>query len=36
MPTKLEQRKLNTLLWASLGIIVLVGFLCYTYLKKPL
>ena len=34
MPTKLEQKKLTTLLWASLAIILLVGFACYTYLKN--
>lgn len=34
MPTKLEQKKLSNLLWASLLIIVVVGALCYTYLKN--
>lgn len=34
MPTKLEQKKLTNLMWASLIIILLVGFLCYIFLKN--
>ena len=34
MPTKLEQRKLSNLLWASAFIIIFVGVVCYMYLKK--
>ena len=34
MPTKLEQKKLSNLLWASFIIIVVVGVFCYIYLKK--
>ena len=34
MPTKLEQKKLSNLLIASLIIILVVGALCYTYLKR--
>ena len=33
MPTKLEQKKLSNLLWGSVIIILLVGGLCYNYLK---
>tara|TARA_B100000795_G_scaffold258152_1_gene232012 strand:+ start:1602 stop:2075 length:474 start_codon:yes stop_codon:yes gene_type:complete len=34
MPTKLEETKLKNLLWGSLIIILLVGAICYNYLKK--
>ena len=34
MPTKLEQKKLSNLLWGSLIIIIIVGAICYTYLKR--
>ena len=34
MPTKLEQRKLSNLLWASLFVILLVGTVCYIYLRN--
>ena len=34
MPTKLEEKKLSYLLWGSLLIIVVVGALCYSFLKN--
>ena len=34
MPTKLEQKKLTTLLWASVAVILLVGASCYMYLRN--
>lgn len=34
MPTKLEQKKLSNLLIASVVIILVVGGLCYTYLRR--
>jgi hypothetical protein len=34
MPSKLEQKKLNNLIIASLLIILIIGGICYTYLKK--
>ena len=34
MPTKLEQKKLSTLLWASLIIIIVIGVVCYNYIKN--
>lgn len=34
MPTKLEQKKLSYLLWGSLVLILVVGAICYTYLKR--
>ena len=34
MPTKLEQKKLSTLLWASLIVILVVGAACYIYLRN--
>ena len=34
MPTKLEQKKLSNLLYGSLAIIIIVGGICFTYLKR--
>ena len=34
MPTKLEHKKLSNLLWGSILLIVIVGALCYMYLKR--
>lgn len=34
MPTKLEQRKLSNLLWGSLLIIIVVGIVCYLFLRN--
>jgi hypothetical protein len=34
MPTKLEQKKLTNLMWGSIIIILVVGFLCYRFLKN--
>ena len=34
MPTKLEQKKLTNLLWASFLLIVVVGAICYTFLRN--
>ena len=34
MPSKLEEKKLYNLLWGSILIIVVVGAICYMYLKN--